>query len=97
MPCPWIDLNGTTLFVDQLSDDKWAALSELAASAGVPVPVASNQQARAAHRASKAMQPRKTQARKTVSAADVQLCPDFFVNEDGTPVTILDTIQLETS
>ena len=105
-----IDLSGTTLFVDTLSDsvgaqrltqtlqdaapsDKWTALSELASSAGVPVPVASNQQARAANRASKAMQRRKTQARKTVCAADVQLCPDFFVNEDGTPVTILDTIQ----
>ncbi|CAE6969160.1 ngoBIM [Symbiodinium sp. CCMP2592] len=78
---------------DTSSGSKWAALTELAASANVAVPLLSNLPAKAAARATKQQQRRKAQDRRTVTAAEVQLTTDFFLNEDGSCTSVLDAIQ----
>ena len=102
-----IDLTRTTQFVDQLSaavgaqrlsmtlqdssaTTKWKALAD---AAHVAVPPPTNLPAKASLRAGKAMQRRKAQDRRIVRAQDVCLEPDFFLNEDGSPATILPSIQ----
>ncbi|CAE7364605.1 ngoBIM, partial [Symbiodinium sp. CCMP2592] len=75
------------------STTKWQALVDLAETAKVPAPVPSNLPAKASLRAGKAMQRRKAQDRRQVRAQEVCLTQDFFVNDDGSPASILTMIQ----
>ncbi|CAE7258026.1 unnamed protein product, partial [Symbiodinium microadriaticum] len=83
----------STTLQDPAVSDRWKAIVDLAASANVAVPQQSNLPAKAANRATKALQRRKTQERRTVQADEVSLADDFFINEDGTPATILTEIR----
>ncbi|CAE6968657.1 unnamed protein product [Symbiodinium sp. CCMP2456] len=78
---------------DSSTSDRWQAIVDLAEGAKIAVPQGCNLQAKAAHRATKAVQRRKNQDRRQVQAEDVCLAPEFFVNEDNTPTTILDDIR----
>ncbi|CAE7340139.1 unnamed protein product [Symbiodinium necroappetens] len=83
----------SSVLQDSSQADRWQALVELATTAGVAVPQSSNLPAKAANRAIKAAQRRKTHDRRTVQADEVCLTADFFLNEDGTPATLLDEIR----
>ena len=83
----------SSVLQDSSQADRWQALVELATAVGIAVPQSSNLPAKAANRATKAAQRRKTQDRRTVQADEVCLTTDFFLNEDGTPATLLDDIR----
>ena len=73
--------------------DKWGQLTELAQQVGLACPVISNKAAGVANKLKKAQQRQKHQNRCSVKAADVCLCPGYFMNADGTAARVLDSVQ----
>ena len=74
-------------------EERWHQVADFARGAQIPLPVCTNQVAKAEVRARKLVGRKKQEAKARISAADVQIAQDFFQNEDGTAATILEGIR----
>ena len=83
----------TTCLQGAQPQDRWHKMGALAEQVGVTCPTVSATAAGAVQRQRRAQQRLKHQSRCDIKAADVHLCPGFFLNADGSAARILDSVQ----